>query len=547
MVSHQRLQSTSSAGNNNNNDDTESNIRTEDACTSPSDVTGDWGPIQRRILIFLTICDLIAPFNNNSITFYLQHNDFYCHYYNQSSRGYDVVKNTCLQSDSGSNATCEFYSHSRDTYRRTLVDTYDLVCDRHMFGPLAQSLQQVGSLMSGYLIGALSDSFGRVKAARMSMSLEIIAGFVQVFAPNIIVFSAARFVTGFAGYGRYMTGYVLVNEWMGSKSRSRAAVLYVFGSNVGCLLLALAFHFYSDFRIIQAAVSSFEVLLLLAHILLVLESPRWLLTQERYDEAGSIMRKAGRAKNHLPESEISSRIKSIELHHRAITSSSSSDGENNTTGEKKKCVKGILQLMKSPDLRSVTAILLFTWTVQTFIGSASTFNISSLGGSVSLNFVIDTLSSTLANSVILVVVHRFERRSLMRSTMFFEAIGLVALMACSFQSDLYIYRLIFHFMFSAGRSATNRVYQLYTAESFPTTMRQTAIGICALCGGLAGTLAPFVKELNSHIHSAYVQAIYLSLTTANLMLVLLLPETGDTELPDVIPDVDRERTDSSCH
>ena len=46
----------------------------------PSDVIGDWGPIQRRIVFLLIVTYLVAPFNNMAIIFWTAKYDFYCNY-----------------------------------------------------------------------------------------------------------------------------------------------------------------------------------------------------------------------------------------------------------------------------------------------------------------------------------------------------------------------------------------------------------------------------------------------------------------------------------
>ena len=492
---------------------------------TPSDVIGDWGPMQRRILIFLTLCDLIAPFNNSGIIFYLLKPTFYCNVYNETSGSLDVYANTCMIP--GSQAACTNLTYDHDVYKRTMVETFDLVCDRQWYGSFAQSMKQVGTVASGYLIGALSDNYGRVKAARYSMALEIVAGFGQAFAPNMVFFCAARFLSGFAGNGRYLTGYVLVNEWMGPKARSRSAIVYVFGSNIGCILLPLAFYFYSDFRVIQSAVSIFEMLMLVMYIFVVWESPRWLLTHHEYDEAAACLRNAARLKKELSEQEVEQRIKS--LRHNSEASATSN-------GTREPCIGGLIQLMKASKYRLVTLILFYTWMVQTFIGSASSFNISSLGDNIFLSFLIDSISSSITNSMLLLMINQVSRKSFLKATMLTEVIGLLALMGCSFHPDLYYWRLACYLVFNSGRSAAGKVSQLYTTETYPTTVRQSAIGICSLFGNMASTIAPFVRELNAVTHAAVVLLIYIATAFVNLILILFVPETHNTELPDIVPE-----------
>ncbi|NXG74832.1 S22AD protein, partial [Baryphthengus martii] len=72
---------------------------------------------------------------------------------------------------------------------------------------------------------------------------------------------------------------------------------------------------------------------------------------------------------------------------------------------------------------------------------------------------------------------------------------------------------------------------VYSAELFPTVIRQTAVGLCSMLARVAGIMAPLIRLLGEH-HRAIPMAIYGSPPVLIGLLCFLLPETRDTDLAD---------------
>lgn len=128
----------------------------------PSDVIGNWGPVQRRIFIFATLTYLCGPLNNSSIVFYQPKYDFFCNVFNQTTELWDKLKNVCEYTDTdGVSQTCSNFTHDDTIFKRTIVSEFDLVCSRAYYGSVSQSFHQFGYLVSGIFLGYLSDKKGR--------------------------------------------------------------------------------------------------------------------------------------------------------------------------------------------------------------------------------------------------------------------------------------------------------------------------------------------------------------------------------------------------
>ncbi|OXB51234.1 hypothetical protein ASZ78_002902, partial [Callipepla squamata] len=72
---------------------------------------------------------------------------------------------------------------------------------------------------------------------------------------------------------------------------------------------------------------------------------------------------------------------------------------------------------------------------------------------------------------------------------------------------------------------------VYTAELFPTIIRQSGVGLCSMVARVAGIIAPLIFLLEQY-HRVIPMAIYGGTTVLGGLLCFLLPETRGVELAD---------------
>ncbi|NWU10637.1 S22AD protein, partial [Cephalopterus ornatus] len=72
---------------------------------------------------------------------------------------------------------------------------------------------------------------------------------------------------------------------------------------------------------------------------------------------------------------------------------------------------------------------------------------------------------------------------------------------------------------------------VYSAELFPTVVRQTGVGLCSTVARVAGILAPLIIPLKQY-HQAIPMAIFGSIPVVVSLSCILLPETRGADLPD---------------
>ena len=501
----------------NNNEDEEIN--------HPSQVIGGWGPMQQRMFIILAIIYIVAPLNNLSIVFTAPKSDFYCIDKNPSTGIPVRLQNSCKIGNNTDSPSCSVFEHDKSFHKRTLVNEFDLICDKSWYPSLSQSMHQVGYAVSGFCLGIISDKFGRFFCAKLAISLEIIAGLGLAFAPNIYTYFIGRFLVGVAAYGRFLNGYVLLAEWVGPKIRGRIAALYEAGWVTGKMILPLIFYMIPDYFAVQLIVTTFEICVFIPYLLIVKESPRWQLTHGKFREAEQVLKKAAEERGKFSTEQIDKKFQSLKRNIMQEQESLKADNMESPT---------VIDVWKIPQLRRVSLILYFSWFSLAFEGYAAFLNVGNLGGSVHLNVFFLAIAELIAMITLYFLISRIERKVMLISIVVIKTLFILCVFAFSFHDSLLVLRILFYTLSTITQTIAFHVVYIYTTESFPTVMRQTSLGTCSIFARIGSISAPFIKELTNATHFSVSIGLFLFLSISNALLLMLLPDTTDIQLPDNI-------------
>ena len=151
--------------------------------------------------------------------------------------------------------------------------------------------------MSGYLIGALisgvvGDNLGRRKALLLFVAIFIGATFAAAFSPNMHVLIACRGLMGI-GLGAFIPcGYGPFGEYIPPEKRSKYSgyigLIANFSPPLGAALTMLIIPMFG-WRTIFFAITVLGVLVWILLFKFMPESPRWLASKGRYEEADQIV------------------------------------------------------------------------------------------------------------------------------------------------------------------------------------------------------------------------------------------------------------------
>jgi len=424
----------------------------------------------------------------------------------------------------------------------SIVYQWNLVCDDTWKLSTIQ-----GSYMGGVFVGCMiwgwaSDKFGRRLTMLVAAVIQVVSSILAAFAPNYIIFIFLRFLIAFSVSGVFECGFVLVTEICGPKYRTYFGILTQFPFGCGAALLPVIAYFIRQWQNLQLAISVPCVLLGIFYWTIP-ESPRWLMAEGRFDEAMAIL-KAGakRNKKQLPsDDELMEMMKSI-----------SADEEDKevvvevelSTGQKIfKVFDEIFVLVKTPEMRKRTLNIFFSWLIVAMVYYGLSLNSKNLGGDRYVNGFLSGFVEVPAVVVIIPLLAKLGRVKCYSGTFIAGGICCCLVALVTVVTDKQSWAIALSVAIGiVGKfliSMTFAIAYLYTAELFPTKVRNLAVGLASTFARIGSISAPYIVDLLGSIHASIPVVIFGLCSFAAGITSLMLPETLNRKLPESIAEVER--------
>ncbi|MBY4898536.1 MFS transporter [Cupriavidus sp. AU9028] len=176
------------------------------------------------------------------------------------------------------------------------------------------SLYIAGAVVGALVFGRLADRLGRKRLFLLTLAVYMGATFATAFAPDVVWFMICRFVTGLGIGGEYAAINSAIDELVPARVRGRVSLAINGSFWLGAALGAGLSLVLLDPQVLGAewgwrACFGLGAVLAVAILLVrrdVPESPRWLVTHGRAEEAAKVVaaieaavRHGGRASSHL--------------------------------------------------------------------------------------------------------------------------------------------------------------------------------------------------------------------------------------------------------
>ncbi|XP_033504929.2 organic cation transporter protein [Epinephelus lanceolatus] len=408
------------------------------------------------------------------------------------------------------------WEYSKETFQSTIVTEWDLVCDSASLNNVGSSIYMLGLLVGAVVFGSLADKYGRRIVILLNLAIQVIFGVGAAFAPNFYVYIALRFMIGTSISGVIMNAFVLGTEWTGSKQRMLAGIITDYFFGVGYILLAGVAYLIRDWRKLQLAISA-PGFLFIFYIWVLPKSARWLMANDRQEEAWELIRKAAQM-NGKP---LTKQLEICQVY--KIEEKSE---------EKKKY--SFIDLVRTPKMRKHSLIVFYLWFANVLVYYGLSLNISDFGMNIYLTHMIFGLVEMPARTITLFTLNRSRKISQLA---FLAVGGTACLLTIFIPSDLSVIKTVLAMIGKFGITASLSIIYVYSAEVFPTIIRQNGIGIGSMCARIGGVLAPMLYLLRSISPRAPMVLCGLCPLLGSV-LTLLLPETANKPLPDTIEDVE---------
>lgn len=510
---------------------------------------GDFGRYQKRIYFLLCLTAIPCGFHKLAGVFLMARPDHRCQLPIENANASFLLDNQMLKMsypiDSFSNkfsrcqildanftdaylqsnlpasesSFCDNYIYDYSKYQSSTVIEWTMICGRAWLRATADALFMLGVLLGSIVFGQMSDKMGRKPVFFASLVLQVIFGVIAGVAPDYITFTISRLVIGATTSGVFLVSYVLAMEMVGPTYRLFTGVAVMMFFSFGYILTAGFAYYFTDWRQFQIAIT-LPGLVFMCYYWFIPESARWLISKNRKEEAIKVINAVAKENKVSIPSEVLN----------GIADEQKVDKDPN---EKE---PSLIDLFRYPNLRKKTLLIFFDWFVNSATYYGLSWNTNNLGGNDLLNFVISGAVEFPAYTFLLLTLNRWGRRNILCGCMLVA--GTMLLLTVFIPEE---HNFLIVILAMLGKTAITSSYgtvYVFTAEQFPTPVRNVGLGASSMMARIGGILAPYINVLTD-VWKPLPLVIFGVLSLISGLFSLYLPETLNKKLPETIEEGER--------
>ncbi|XP_069131277.1 organic cation transporter protein-like [Argopecten irradians] len=457
------------------------------------------------------IDNVIPPSDINS------HSYDQCHLYSTNE----------LRSDNSSGSVnvsripCTEWVYSDDVFVQTITTKFNIVCSDAYLIPLVKSLYIVGKLIGAVVFGNLSDSIGRRTTFCIALMLMFGVTFGMSWCSSYAMYTVLMMVLGASTQGIFPVGMVLSIELVGPSKRKYTGLVFEYFYSTGLVILPSITYFLRHWYYVNIICSA-PMVLFVSYWWLIPESPRWLISKHRYQDAYNILKKIAKA-NKMPIDEAIMR-------------------KEQTTTSTPGAASRLWHLFSTRSFIFRTLIVMLGWCITSMTYYGLSLNAGNLAGDFYLNMIISGLIEMPAHTIALLIVDRVGRKRVYCMGMILGgcacASTIIPIIINEIDNVVIVTTLAM-----IGKFCITTAYDtmfFYTTELFPTVLRNAALGLCSCAARTGGMVAPFIADSAVLVNGITAQVLpfgvfgFLSVIAG--LSSIYLPETSYKSLPETMED-----------
>lgn len=183
--------------------------------------------------------------------------------------------------------SCYKWDYETEYFNKTIITEWNLVCNEAIVPRTIIALLNL-SVLAATVYSFIQDRWGRKKAFLLNLTVFLVGSCSSLLAPNPLAFSILKLIGGISCMWEICFCWTL--EFSGPSQRTTVTTLLTVLYSVATVSITLVAYLCKSWEQIGFC-TSVPFILLYLYIFVVPESPRWLLTQGRVEEALLIMQK----------------------------------------------------------------------------------------------------------------------------------------------------------------------------------------------------------------------------------------------------------------
>ncbi|KAM3390121.1 hypothetical protein ACQJBY_011976 [Aegilops geniculata] len=404
------------------------------------------------------------------------------------------------------------------------VAEWGLVCGERYKVGLVQAVFFAGCMIGAGVFGHLSDSFlGRKGSLQVVCFLNALFGLLTALAPSYRVYVVLRLLTGFSTGSIGLCAFVLATEPIGPSRRGTAGMssFYFFSGGIAALA-GVAAMFQSSWRLLYVVTSLPSLVFVLAVMPFISESPRWYLVRRRTDDAMRVLRDiAATNGRRIPD---------------GVTLKLDDEGDDVDGGKQveesspSSSSGSILDVFRSRTTRARLVLSVLINLLCSVVYYGLSLNVVNLKTNLYVSVAVNSIAEMPAYLLTALLLDHFGRKPLGIGTMLLSGVFCIAGSLIAGVGPMRVVRMVCGVVGIFGMAATYNLLFIYTAELFPTVVRNAALGCTSQASQMGAILAPMVVVLGERVPFA----VFGVSGIIGGLLVFYLPETMNKPLYDTM-------------